>query len=64
MAQRGQAGWIRSQPRTGEFSMSTDLNAGDGSTVAEQKTQLKFSSYQKFVVALLAFLQFSIILDS
>ena len=64
MVQRGQAGWQRcSQPRTGEFSKTTDLNASDGSTVAEEKTRLKFSSYQKFVVALLAFLQFSIILD-
>jgi predicted MFS family arabinose efflux permease len=61
MARRGQSGL---QPRTGEFSMTTDLSAGDGiSIVAEQKTRLKFSSYQKFVVALLAFLQFSIILD-
>jgi MFS family permease len=43
--------------------MTTDRNASDGGTVAEQETQLKFSSYQKFIVALLAFLQFSIILD-
>ena len=45
--------------------MTTDLNTGDGNTVAEpeQNTRLKFSSYQKLVVALLAFLQFSIILD-
>src|SRR5271155_876219 len=45
--------------------MTTDLKTGDGSTVAEpdQATRLKFSGYQKFVVALLAFLQFSIILD-
>jgi predicted MFS family arabinose efflux permease len=37
--------------------MTRDLNT------AGQNTRLKFSSYQKFVVALLAFLQFSIILD-
>src|SRR5271167_4661687 len=45
--------------------MTTDLKTGDGSTVAEpeQPTRLKFSGYQKFVVGLLAFLQFSIILD-
>ena len=45
--------------------MTTDLNTGDDSTVAEPEhnTRLKFSSYQKLVVALLAFLQFSIILD-
>ncbi len=61
MAQR--TGWQRrSRPRTGEFLMTTDLNTSDGGAVAGQ-TPLKFSSYQKFVVALLAFLQFSIILD-
>jgi predicted MFS family arabinose efflux permease len=43
--------------------MTTDLSTGDGGAVAGQDAPLKFSRYQKFVVALLAFLQFSIILD-
>jgi predicted MFS family arabinose efflux permease len=45
--------------------MTTDIKSGDGGAVAEpgQAKGLKFSGYQKFVVALLAFLQFSIILD-
>ncbi len=45
--------------------MTTDIKTGDGGAVAEpeQAKGLKFSGYQKFVVALLAFLQFSIILD-
>jgi hypothetical protein len=45
--------------------MTKDLKTGDGGTVAEpeQTTRLQFSRYQKFVVGLLAFLQFSIILD-
>jgi hypothetical protein len=43
--------------------MTTDLNTRDGSTVVEQDTRLNFFSYQKFIVALLAFLRFSIILD-
>jgi predicted MFS family arabinose efflux permease len=45
--------------------MPTDLKTGDGDTAALPKgaTRLKFTGYQKFVVALLAFLQFSIILD-
>jgi MFS family permease len=45
--------------------MTTDLKTGDGNIVAEPEsaTRLKFSRYQKFVVGLLAFLQFSIILD-
>jgi MFS transporter len=49
----------------GEFPMPTDLKTGDGDTAALPKgaTRLKFTGYQKFVVALLAFLQFSIILD-
>src|SRR5580704_10615329 len=45
--------------------MTTDLKTGDGNRVAEPESAapLKFSRYQKFVVGLLAFLQFSIILD-
>ena len=45
--------------------MTTDLETGDGSIVAqpESATRLEFSLYQKFIVGLLAFLQFSIILD-
>jgi predicted MFS family arabinose efflux permease len=48
-----------------EFAMTTDLKTGDGDAAAAPETtlRLKFSGYQKFVVALLAFLQFSIILD-
>jgi predicted MFS family arabinose efflux permease len=44
--------------------MTTVLNNGNRDAAAPEKVQpLKFSGYQKFVVALLAFLQFSIILD-
>jgi predicted MFS family arabinose efflux permease len=45
--------------------MTIDLKSGDGGSAAVPKevTTLKFSGYQRFVVALLAFLQFSIILD-
>ena len=45
--------------------MKTDLNNHDGDAAAAPKktTAVKFSGYQRFVVALLAFLQFSIILD-
>jgi predicted MFS family arabinose efflux permease len=45
--------------------MTTDLKTRDGGTapVPKEATRLKFSGYQRFVVALLAFLQFSIILD-
>src|SRR5271155_6139948 len=45
--------------------MTADINTRDGdAAVAPKKTAAtKFSGYQKFVVALLAFLQFSIILD-
>jgi predicted MFS family arabinose efflux permease len=45
--------------------MTTDIKTGDGGAVAEPEPAKgpKFSGYQKFVVALLAFLQFSIILD-
>jgi predicted MFS family arabinose efflux permease len=45
--------------------MTINLKTGDGGAAAEseQAKRLKFSGYQKFVVALLAFLQFSIILD-
>jgi predicted MFS family arabinose efflux permease len=45
--------------------MTTDSKTGDGDTAAppEKPLRPKFSGYQKFVVALLAFLQFSIVLD-
>ena len=45
--------------------MTTDINARDGdAAVAPHKTAAtKLSGYQRFVVALLAFLQFSIVLD-
>jgi len=41
------------------------LKTGDGDAAAapEKVLQLKFSGYQRFVLALLAFLQFSIVLD-
>jgi predicted MFS family arabinose efflux permease len=41
--------------------MTTDLKTSD--SAPEKALRLKFSGYQKFVVALLAFLQFSIVLD-
>jgi predicted MFS family arabinose efflux permease len=41
--------------------MTTDLRTGD--SALENAAPLKFSGYQIFVVALLAFLQFSIVLD-
>lgn len=44
--------------------MTTVLKTGDGDGAAPEKVlPLKFSHYQRFVVALLAFLQFSIVLD-
>jgi predicted MFS family arabinose efflux permease len=45
--------------------MMTDIKSRDGgAAVASKKTvATKFSGYQRFVVALLAFLQFSIVLD-
>jgi predicted MFS family arabinose efflux permease len=45
--------------------MTTDLKTSDGDAAAapEKVLRLKFSGYQRFVVALLAFLQFSIVLD-
>ncbi len=45
--------------------MTADLKNGDGGTaaVATEAGGVKFSGYQRFLVALLAFLQFSIILD-
>jgi hypothetical protein len=45
--------------------MTMDLKTADGDIAAkgEETRKLKFSGYQKFVVGLLAFLQFSIILD-
>jgi predicted MFS family arabinose efflux permease len=48
-----------------EFPMTTDSKTGEGdAAVAPEKPPLlKFSGYQRFVVALLAFLQFSIVLD-
>src|SRR5262245_48149437 len=44
-----------------EIPMTTVRKTGDGDTAAPEK--VLFSRYQKFVVALLAFLQFSIVLD-
>jgi predicted MFS family arabinose efflux permease len=41
--------------------MTTDLRTADGAL--ESAAPLKFSGYQTFVIALLAFLQFSIVLD-
>src|SRR5260370_36958062 len=48
-----------------EMRMTTVLKTGDGDAAAapEKALRLKFSRYQSFLVALLAFLQFSIILD-
>src|SRR5580658_5222813 len=45
--------------------MKTDINSRHDASVAPKKktAATKFSGYQRFVVALLAFLQFSIILD-
>jgi predicted MFS family arabinose efflux permease len=45
--------------------MTTDINNRDGGAAAAPKktAATRFSGYQQFVVALLAFLQFSIILD-
>src|SRR5712672_4836047 len=45
--------------------MTTVLKTGDGDAAAapEKVLPLKFSRYQSFLVALLAFLQFSIVLD-
>src|SRR5215467_2394198 len=45
--------------------MTTVLNSGerDAAAAPQQAPPLKFSRYQKFVIALLAFLQFSIVLD-
>jgi predicted MFS family arabinose efflux permease len=44
--------------------MTTDMTTREGDAAAPPATAaLKFSGYQKFVVGLLAFLQFSIILD-
>ena len=48
-----------------ELPMTADLKTGavDAATTPKKPLRLKFSGYQTFVVALLAFLQFSIILD-
>ena len=45
--------------------MTTDINTRDGDAVAapNKAAATKFTGYQRFVVALLAFLQFSIVLD-
>jgi predicted MFS family arabinose efflux permease len=44
--------------------MTTDVKTGGDAQAAPKEAQaFKFSGYQKFIVALLAFLQFSIILD-
>jgi predicted MFS family arabinose efflux permease len=48
-----------------EIPMTTDLKIGDrdAAPALENDPRLRFSGYQRFVVALLAFLQFSIVLD-
>src|SRR5499425_2058036 len=43
--------------------MTTDLETSDSTGAREKGLRLKFSGYQRFAVALLAFLQFSIVLD-
>ena len=45
--------------------MTADINARDGDAVTapDKAAATKFTGYQRFVVALLAFLQFSIVLD-
>jgi predicted MFS family arabinose efflux permease len=43
--------------------MTTVLKTGDRDAATKKAPPLKFSPYQRFVVALLAFLQFSIVLD-
>jgi predicted MFS family arabinose efflux permease len=51
-------------PCTSRVSMTTDVKTGGDAQAAPKEAQaFKFSGYQKFIVALLAFLQFSIILD-
>ena len=51
-------------PCTSRVSMTADVKTGGDAQAAPKEAQaLKFSGYQKFIVALLAFLQFSIILD-
>jgi predicted MFS family arabinose efflux permease len=48
-----------------EFPMNTDLKIDDSDVAVapEKPVRLNFSGYQRFVIALLAYLQFSIILD-
>jgi len=48
-----------------ELPMTADLKTGavDAATTPKKPLRLKFSGYETFVVALLAFFQFSIILD-
>jgi predicted MFS family arabinose efflux permease len=51
-------------PCISRVSMTADIKTGgDGQAPPNVAQALKFSNYQKFIVALLAFLQFSIILD-
>jgi predicted MFS family arabinose efflux permease len=51
-------------PCTSRVSMTADVKRGSDARAAPKEAQaFKFSGYQKFIVALLAFLQFSIILD-
>src|SRR3984885_260702 len=51
--------------RPGEIPMTAELKtrAGDATAAPDTMARLKLSGYQRFVVALLAFLQFSIVLD-
>jgi predicted MFS family arabinose efflux permease len=49
-------------PCTSRVSMTADVKTG-GQAAPKDAQAFKFSRYQKFIVALLAFLQFSIILD-
>src|SRR5215471_14945415 len=48
-----------------EIPMTTVVKSGDPDAAAkpQEAPPLKFSRYQRFVIALLAFLQFSIVLD-
>jgi predicted MFS family arabinose efflux permease len=51
-------------PCISRVSMRADIKIGrDAEAAPSEARALKFSGYQKFIVALLAFLQFSIILD-
>jgi predicted MFS family arabinose efflux permease len=50
-------------PCTSRVPMPADVKTNDAAAASKEAQRLKFSGYQKFIVALLAFLQFSIILD-